>query len=243
MVTLATAVNTTDDEFELSAALASTTEYLLVDDELVAVITPGIRSSQRVDPSLRAQVLRNYAGTLASHAQGATLTELAAPPLGVPAGEDVVTVLRASVELTDAQIKATPGDSGLFEIVPAPGAGFAYHVLGGMGVLRVSAGAYTNIDAADSACCLRIGTFDRASQVLPNTQFSSAFGATNNVVLRFSQPSDNTGTPGRMVSADTIVHIEDKAINLELYNNLGALTGGNAANSLTVTVWYDVVTL
>jgi hypothetical protein len=93
MVTLATAVNTTATTWHLSGALPAGTDYIQVDDELVAVITPAIRESQRDPMTLYCEVERGTAGTVASHAQGATLTTLPNPPLGDTVGHQAITLL------------------------------------------------------------------------------------------------------------------------------------------------------
>jgi len=89
MVTLATAVNTTATTWHLSGALPDDTEYIQVDDELVAVITPAIRESQRDPFTLFCEVERGVAGDVTSHSQGATLTTLPNPPLGGGSGSGV----------------------------------------------------------------------------------------------------------------------------------------------------------
>lgn len=82
MVTLAANVSNTATTWPISAALASSTQYLLVDDELAAVITPALRDSQREPVELFCEVQRGHAGVRAAHLSGATLTELESPPLG-----------------------------------------------------------------------------------------------------------------------------------------------------------------
>lgn len=93
MVTLAAGVSSTATTWSLSAALPAGTDYLQVDEELVAVVTPAIRPSQRDDPTLFCEVVRGMAGTQATHAQGATLTTLPAPPLGGGDGTQTVRLL------------------------------------------------------------------------------------------------------------------------------------------------------
>lgn len=93
MVTLATAVNASATTWALSEALPLGTEYIQVDDELVAVITPAIRASQRDEPTLFCEVQRGTAGEQEAHAQGATLTTLENPPLGGGSGEQTVRML------------------------------------------------------------------------------------------------------------------------------------------------------
>ena len=60
-----------------------------------------------------------------------------------PVTEDTVAVKKASVTLTDAQIKALPTTP--INILPAPGAGMLHMLHGALFVADFSAGAYTNI--------------------------------------------------------------------------------------------------
>ena len=82
MVTLATAVDADDTTWHLSEALPAATEFIVAEDELVAVVTPAIRPNQREDPTLYCEVVRGWAGVRAAHAQGITLEPSEDPPLG-----------------------------------------------------------------------------------------------------------------------------------------------------------------
>ena len=93
MVTLATAVDADDTTWHLSEALPAGVEYILAEDELVAVVTPAIRPNQREDPTLYCEVVRGWEGPRASHAQGITLETLENPPLGGGGGTQTVRLL------------------------------------------------------------------------------------------------------------------------------------------------------
>lgn len=86
MATLTANVSSSATTWPISAALADTTKFLLVDDELVAVITRATRDSQRDPFELECEVLRGVAGTQAAHSSGATLTEYATLPLSAGGG-------------------------------------------------------------------------------------------------------------------------------------------------------------
>lgn len=102
MVTLAAAVDADDTTWQLSEALPAGTEYILAESELVAVVTPAIRESQRQDPTLYCEVVRGWEGTRASHAQGITLTPSENPPLG-SGSEQTVRLLHWDFDFADVE--------------------------------------------------------------------------------------------------------------------------------------------
>jgi len=137
--------------------------------------------------------------------------------------------LSATVTLTDAQIKALP--SGNVEIIAAPGTGKYLYVNQVAFALNI-VGAYTNV------------TINIPPQLWYKT---SEVGIVDSTLddFAFTTPDKygtllNTYPQGYFASAD----IENRAIELNISNTgAGNFTGGNAANTLKVTVYYVVVDL
>ena len=150
---------------------------------------------------------------------------------GVPSAGLVQT---ATVTLTDAQIRALVNVP--IEIIPAPGANKVITlVLPGPGGLDSrQTVAYTN-DSVD----LTVG-FICFGYAL------STFGARNiinygaDAWMPFSQPNA-TPTIDTSVGPEALPGLVNQPVSVFIGNFAGDLTGGNAANTLTVTVYYTIV--
>ena len=156
-------------------------------------------------------------------------------------GEAVpVVVLRKTVTLTDAQIKALPTTP--FEIIAAQGAGKIIRWLGAWIVLNNSAGGYVAIGLPILQLCYLVSPsvieasgFVDVLGTLPVAGIHSApippLSSFNDAESYLSWGPTDTG--------DLIVNA---GLGIgDIYNGLADYTGGNAANTLKVTVLYTIV--
>lgn len=134
----------------------------------------------------------------------------------------------AEVTLTDAQIKALPTTP--IQIVATPGAGKYIKYLGSALVLDVTAGIYTNLNTSSM-------NIRRVGQNPLTVDFSGSYLEDNSNIWVYQDTSVNDdGVPV------PIAELENLAIEISSQNT-GNLTGGNAANTLKITVYYIVVDL
>lgn len=170
-----------------------------------------------------------------------------ANPGGAPGGDQLLQ--SATVTLTDAQIKALPTTE--VEIVAAPGADKMIYPVYFIAIITTAAGGeYTNI-SADAYINLETDTghygiiTGNHAGVLNGV--SRSLGTADNVGLVLAGPMQNgyySSNFGALIPDDTqtIISLGNKALRLNMVNS-GNLTGGNAANTLKVTVYYTVVDL
>jgi len=149
-------------------------------------------------------------------------------------------LLSATVELTDAQIKALPTG---FEIIPAPEVGKILFPIAANFVLNI-AGVYTGDAASASWNLIYSTTTDYVSAFVQSaTILTSGLGVKSGMFLiPYSKPSadfDDASTtiPNNADRSNLGISIKDD------WNGSSPYTGGNAANTLKVTVYYVVVDL
>jgi hypothetical protein len=164
----------------------------------------------------------------------------------------------ARVTLTDAQIKALPTTP--IQLVAAPGSGYRIRLFGVTMRADTVAGAYTNLDATYAAIEVKYAgdglwlvpaivddhSFSPALEELTNflgTAADQVWDGDNSSI-----GVDSGGAAGALEYVIgrriPVANVENKAIQISLDNNgSGALTGGNAANTLDVDVYYAVVAL
>lgn len=148
---------------------------------------------------------------------------------------ELVAVYQQTVELTDAQIKALPVTS--IQIVAAPGAGKMIHYISGQLTSDTTEGEYANIHAD------AIIGFD-AGYAVSNTIDENPSSKVS-ALLQYGDPATVPQlTAITTPVVDEVNTLENKPLKL-VFNNNGAddLTGGNAANTLKVTVIYAIVDL
>ena len=153
----------------------------------------------------------------------------------------------AQMTLTNAQIKAL--NATPITIIPAPGSGLRIGPFWVDARLMSSAGGYTNIHADAYLRLVWSGTGD-VSNYLRNdassgspakTDLTDAFGNVNHVWDFVPYLLDDPNQSWGNVAVPRTLHANE-SIDLSLENNgAGALTGGNAANTLVVTATYTVL--
>jgi hypothetical protein len=168
--------------------------------------------------------------------------------------------LVAATTIVDADIKTLP--TTIVTLVAAPGAGFRIKPLSCTWTLDTSAGAYTNISATISNLVVQTHTTNfwlstplTSDSAYGLTQLADFLGAAHTKVLdilfpfTYAQNLVATQLDGYVAYAGiagvpTVSDVENRALALGMTNAaLGNLTGGNAANTLKVTLTYRIEAL
>lgn len=167
-------------------------------------------------------------------------------------------LLVASIELTDAQIKALPTTP--VEIVAAPGAGLMLLPLVAVFVCDAAAGAYTNFNVYSSADPFAssvylawdalinfndaTGPAPLAGGFMAGAQKTVTFLTGLGSALLTGAGADVSGILGVGTGSPTTLGYENAALSVVGQNNAkGDFTGGDPANSLRVVAYYVVVPL
>lgn len=160
----------------------------------------------------------------------------------------------ATVTLTNTQIKALPTTP--VQLVAAPGVGSFLHYIGGVAVLNNTAGVYGNVDAGGGNFAgLTIKSDGTVTKWIHSIFGDLSWGLTDGsapVVLSLAPYADmytalTAGVGGSYHAPldgwpDYLTEIENRAM-IAVMSNSGNLTGGHAANTLKVTVFYSVVSI
>jgi hypothetical protein len=169
-------------------------------------------------------------------------------------GDVDVVIKKKEVTLIDSQIKALPTTP--VDIIPAPGAGKAIIVFGGSIKFNIVAG-YTNVSASVGTGVTQLDLVGFG--VVPSDNVNTITNNNQNIRIKLSllsfnfQDTDHDVVNG-VSSAGFTKSVSDlnlnEALKLYCYNvtqnndtDLGNFTGGNAANTLKVTVFYSIVDL
>lgn len=158
-----------------------------------------------------------------------------------PPGDAMVTVYSRKTTLTDAQIKALPTTP--VQLVAAPGAGKVIKLLGGMFKIDTTNGVYTNDNSYSSTFFV---SYESGGVQASNMIFLPEVNTNNIKISSLSQIVLPDGSDPTLFMVEQIYEasaIENKALTLQLNNTPGNLTGGDPANTITVTVFYSMVDL
>src|SRR5687767_13459334 len=148
-----------------------------------------------------------------------------------PAETTVIGVAKRT--LNDAEIKAMP-TAPYPEIIPAPGAGKMISILKVIARL-VTAATYTN-GANTATMMLLVGDTQTTFATLPSF-FDGVVDYTTDMPPYFD-------TPGTSAIYDLTAAFENQPVSAFISNGgSGNFTGGNAANTLEITVYYVLVDL
>lgn len=170
-----------------------------------------------------------------------TAIEAIFPGLAGGGGAVGSSVLSAAITLNDEQIKALPTTA--IEIVPVAGVDKTYVVL--FGFLRWNTTvAYTNVNA-DNTLSIGYGspaTGDFIDHAASPTQLRTGTGIRTSLVGPAGSPHPTLNNPDIVFGFyNNFPELDFNNVSLVVYaDNLGSgnLTGGNAANTLKVTVYY-----
>jgi len=160
--------------------------------------------------------------------------QVGSPPPGVSLLPDTTVALKSvTVTLTDAEIKALP--TANVTLVPAAGAGKVLFPVQWFMLADFRGGAYANLNAAITGPNVGWSNVEFA-QVFPAADSINILTTVANKVGCFQSAFAN--------SWDNISDFENTPLTLGIDNDVsGDLTGGDAANSLRVTVFYLEVSL
>jgi hypothetical protein len=150
----------------------------------------------------------------------------------------------AMVTLTDAQIKNSP--SSYHEIVASPGTNKLLVFQSAVLILDTTAGGYTNVTNGNGFNSSFVFVYGENSFAASNFGVLIDFMTTAaDKVIFFSSPSVLAGTTPYLTDNGDVSEFDvvNKPINFTIYNDDGNFTGGNAANTLKVTVYYIEVDL
>lgn len=148
-------------------------------------------------------------------------------------------MLVATVTLTNDQIKALPTTP--FELVAAPGAGKVLAFFGAVVVFDCTAGVYTNDNGYDARLYI-VGY-----QLVSNSVFIPEINDSSNVrYVQISPVSVPDGNDPPLFNVNTVYNLiamENAPLQLGCLNFDPAqnFTGGNAANTCSVTTFYAIV--
>jgi hypothetical protein len=156
-------------------------------------------------------------------------------------------IQRATVILDDAQIKALPTTP--FELLAAQ-VGVQYHVISALVHLDSTAGTYTNVSTADGAQVVlqyNNGSGDYVGSAMyqeaPGTAFSTFFSGAHKQSWRpvIGGYTDWSATNGLLTYSEG-EHLNTNVAIAVTNGGSGNFTGGNAANTLKVTLFYAEAT-
>lgn len=150
----------------------------------------------------------------------------------------------ATVELTDAQIKALPTTP--FQLVAAQGAGKAIIPISCITIPNFTAGVYTH--DADSSWQLAVsgGGISIGGPFMADTALSSNSNIYVSQIACIEQGPGAGAFTGVLVTGSIAVtsSYDNSALYIgDFYNGVNDYTGGNAANTLKITVYYVVIDL
>lgn len=152
-------------------------------------------------------------------------------------GSDVVQ--KASITLTDAQIKTLP--TAPRDIVAAPGAGKIIVPISAMVILNTTAGAYTGVTDASFQLSMQ-GTYVSAPVIAQASLLDTGIN-----ILPMLIPIAENGTgafDGTVVTRNNAIQgdWENKPLQIfDFYAGIGNYGGGNSANTMKVLVSYIIV--
>lgn len=149
-------------------------------------------------------------------------------------------VRKVTVQLTDAQIKALPTTP--IQMLPAPGVGKMYAVVIGVAALDVTAGTYSNIGVT-SSLYIAAGAGSALSAAYDENWDGALQDSSAIHIIHFA-PMMGAQAPAHSLWNADKPNYENLPLTIKSNNGAsGNFTGGHAANTLRLTVYYVIVDL
>jgi hypothetical protein len=154
----------------------------------------------------------------------------------------VQNVQSITVTLNNASIKTLPTIP--VDLVAAPGAGKILVPISALFVLDTAAGAYTNLGTTTKAGWQLYS--DSSSELSSILEMVTPLGGTTAFTCQAVIPRAQVGTTGYTgeitSAANPLADRSNKSIQLvDFWTDGGNYTGGNAANTVKITIFYAIV--
>jgi hypothetical protein len=150
-------------------------------------------------------------------------------------------MLTRSLVLTDAQIKALPTTP--IEIVPAPEIGKLLRFIYGVIALDSTAGAYTNLGTAAGYFAYdTVLVFDQASLLFHESE-RDFLGRAAKSQCSFPPFTSWSAAQAAQVALNSGGDLTNTNIGFTIDSSGGNFTGGNTANTMKVTAFYEIISI
>ena len=156
---------------------------------------------------------------------------------------------KATVTLTDAQIKALPSNVTGIELIPELGGDKLIKLVGGVYRANFAGGAYTNMSVGNAYLALswfKAGAivFDTSYLIVNSSEenlLTAMFGGALDLLFHIT-PLAYYDADYKLIGSQSFPpNAIGAGLSVSAFNDAGDFTGGNAANSLKISVAYMIL--